>query len=79
VSCNLNDEVAILHLKNSLYFGPDEMGAYICDAMCEPTKVSDLRFAERMARVLPVYRLTYPRDLEIFSQGAKHIYRSAPT
>jgi hypothetical protein len=55
------------------------MGAYIWDPMCEPTKVSDLRFAERMARVLPVYRLAYPRNFEIFSQVAKHIYRSTPT
>jgi hypothetical protein len=37
------------------------------------------RFAERMARVLPVYRLTYPRNFEVFSQVAEHIYRTAPT
>jgi hypothetical protein len=58
---------------------PQPSGAYIWDPMCEPTKASDLGFAERMARVLPGYRLTYPRNLEIFSQVAKHIYRSAPT
>jgi hypothetical protein len=42
VSCNLNDEVAILNLESSLYFGLDEVGAYIWQAMREPTKVSDL-------------------------------------
>ena len=42
VSCNLNDEVAILNLESSLYFGLDEVGAYIWQAIREPTKVSDL-------------------------------------
>jgi HPr Serine kinase C-terminal domain len=37
------------------------------------------RFAERMAKLVPVYRLTYPRNFEVFSQVAEHIYRSAPT
>jgi len=55
------------------------MGAYIWDAMVRADQVSDLRFAERPARVLPVYRLTYPKNFEIFSQVAKHIHRSAPT
>jgi hypothetical protein len=35
------------------------------------------RFAEQMARMLPVYRLTYPRNFEVFSQVAEHIYCSA--
>jgi hypothetical protein len=42
VSCDLNDEVAILNLESNLYFGMDEVGAYIWQAMREPTKVSDL-------------------------------------
>ena len=42
MSCNLDDEVAVLHFKKGLYFGLDKMGAYIWQAMGEPTKVSDL-------------------------------------
>jgi predicted DCC family thiol-disulfide oxidoreductase YuxK len=37
------------------------------------------RFAERIARMLPVYRLTYPRNFEFLSQVAEQIYQSAPT
>ena len=42
VSCNLNDEVAILNLKSTLYFGLDEVGAYIWQALVEPRAVSEL-------------------------------------
>ena len=42
VSCNLNGEIAILNLKSTLYFGLDEVGACIWEAMGEPRKVSDL-------------------------------------
>ena len=35
-------------------------------------------FAERIASALPVYRLTYPRNFEVFSQVAEHIHHSAP-
>jgi hypothetical protein len=42
VSTNLNDEVAILNLESSLYFGLDEVGAYIWQTIREPTKISDL-------------------------------------
>jgi hypothetical protein len=42
VSCNLNDEVAILNLKSTLYFGLDEVGAYIWQALSEPRAVSEL-------------------------------------
>lgn len=37
------------------------------------------RFAERIARMLPVYRLSYPRNFDVFGQVAEQIYRSAPT
>jgi hypothetical protein len=37
------------------------------------------RFAEQIARVLPVYRLTYRRNFDVLNQVAEHIYRSAPT
>jgi hypothetical protein len=42
VSCNLNDEVAILNLKSTLYFGLDKVGAYIWQALSEPRSVSKL-------------------------------------
>jgi hypothetical protein len=42
VSCNLNGEIAILNLKSTLYFGLDEVGACIWEAMAEPRKVSEL-------------------------------------
>jgi Coenzyme PQQ synthesis protein D (PqqD) len=42
VSCNLNGEVAILNLNSTLYFGLEEVGAYIWQAMEKPAKVSDL-------------------------------------
>jgi Coenzyme PQQ synthesis protein D (PqqD) len=42
VSCNLDDEVAILNLKSTLYFGLDEVGAYIWQALSQPRAVSEL-------------------------------------
>jgi hypothetical protein len=42
VSCNLNDEMVILNLKSTLYFGLDEVGAYIWQALSEPRAVSEL-------------------------------------
>ena len=42
VSCNLNGEIAILNLKSTLYFGLDEVGACIWEAMGVPRKVSDV-------------------------------------
>jgi Coenzyme PQQ synthesis protein D (PqqD) len=42
VSCNLNDEVAILNLKSTLYFGLDGVGVYIWQELSEPRVVSEL-------------------------------------
>jgi hypothetical protein len=42
VSCNLNDEVAILDLNKSVYFGLDTVGAYVWEALQEPRCVADL-------------------------------------
>ena len=42
ISCDLNDEVAILNLKRTLYFGLDEVGAYIWQVLCEPRPVSEI-------------------------------------
>jgi Coenzyme PQQ synthesis protein D (PqqD) len=42
VSCNLNDEVVILNLESTMYFGLDEVGACIWQALSEPRVVSEL-------------------------------------
>jgi hypothetical protein len=41
-SCRLNDEVAILNLQSTMYFGLDEVGAYIWEALNEPRPVSEI-------------------------------------
>jgi len=42
VSCNLNDEVAILYLDKSVYFGLDTVGAHVWEALQEPRSVADI-------------------------------------
>jgi hypothetical protein len=42
VSCNLDGEIAMLNLKSTLYFGLDEVGACIWEALDEPRKVGEL-------------------------------------
>jgi hypothetical protein len=42
VSCSLNDEVAILNLQSTLYFGLDEVGACVWQALEEPSRVDAL-------------------------------------
>ena len=42
VSCNLNDDVVILNLKSTLYFGLDKLGAYIWEVLSEPRAVSEV-------------------------------------
>jgi len=42
VSCNLDDEVVILSLVSSLYFGLDEVAACIWDAMRESAKPGEI-------------------------------------
>jgi hypothetical protein len=42
VSCSLNDEVAILNLQSTLYFGLDEVGACVWQALVEPRRVDAL-------------------------------------
>jgi len=41
-SCCLNEEVAILNLQSTMYFGLDEVGAYIWQALNEPRPVSEI-------------------------------------
>ena len=42
-SCRLNEEVAILNLQSTMYFGLDEVGAYIWQALNEPRPVKRSR------------------------------------
>jgi hypothetical protein len=42
VSCTLNDEVAILNLESTLYFGLNEVGSFIWQALSEPKRVGEL-------------------------------------
>lgn len=42
VSCDLNEEAAILNLKSTLYFGLNEVGAYIWQLLSEPRAVSEV-------------------------------------
>jgi hypothetical protein len=42
LSCNLGDEVAILNLKSTLYFGLDEVGAFIWQAVEKPQSVVEI-------------------------------------
>jgi hypothetical protein len=43
VSCSLGSEVAILNLKNGVYYGVDPVGAYIWNLIQQPRTVKDLR------------------------------------
>lgn len=42
VSCDLNGEVAILNLKSTLYFGLNQVGGIVWDALSEPKTVADI-------------------------------------
>jgi hypothetical protein len=42
VSCQINDEVAILHLQRELYFGLQGSGVHIWDALEQPRSVAEL-------------------------------------
>jgi hypothetical protein len=42
VSCNLNDEVVVLNLQNSLYYGMDEVGACAWEAISEPKQIGEI-------------------------------------
>ncbi|MBX9945272.1 MAG: PqqD family protein [Reyranella sp.] len=42
VSCNLSDEVAVLHVERGLYFGMQGVGARIWEALEQPRSVADI-------------------------------------
>ncbi|HEY6129237.1 MAG TPA: PqqD family protein [Candidatus Acidoferrum sp.] len=41
----VEEEVAILNLKNSTYYGLDRVGAYVWELMQQPTSVAEIRRA----------------------------------
>jgi hypothetical protein len=43
VSSDLGEEVVILHLKNGVYYGLDEVGARIWNLIQEPKAVNEIR------------------------------------
>ncbi len=45
VSCPINDEVAILDLERSLYFGLQGIAVQVWEALDQPTSVAQLRDA----------------------------------
>ena|SRR5215472_11904064 len=45
VSCDLAGEVAILNIKNGVYYGLDSVGARIWNLMQEPCAVADIQNA----------------------------------
>lgn len=42
VSCNLNEEVAILDLEKSVYFGLEGVGAHVWHALEQPRSVDEI-------------------------------------
>ena len=52
-SVDLEDEVAILHLKSGIYFGLNEVGAYLWRRLQQPASVAALE-----AAVLAEYAVT---------------------
>lgn len=42
ISCNLNDEIAILDLDKSVYFGLEGVGAHIWSVLEQPHSVAEL-------------------------------------
>ena len=64
VSCDVDDEAALLNLSSGVYYGLDPMGAYIWKLVQTPTTVGELR-----ARLLTEYEVdeeVLQRDLFTF-------------
>jgi hypothetical protein len=66
VSCNLDDEVAILETRNALYFGLNEVGAHIWRLLDEPSSVE--RICESVAEHFDVERAACRNDVLGFLQ-----------
>jgi len=56
ISCDLGDEVAILHLGSGLYYGLNGVGARVWALIQEPRSISDLGDA-----ILREYEVDQPR------------------
>jgi hypothetical protein len=42
LSCKLDEEVALLNLKTTLYFGVDEVGTFIWDQLAKPVSIEEI-------------------------------------
>lgn len=56
VSCDLQGEVAVLNLRNGVYYGLDPVGARVWSLVQKPTKVQDL-----LSVMLDEYDVDAPR------------------
>lgn len=64
VSCDVDNEAALLNLTTGVYYGLDTMGAYIWQLVQSPTTIGELR-----ARLLAEYQVdeeVLQRDLFTF-------------
>ena len=61
VSCQINDEVAILDLERSLYFGLEGTGVQIWDALEQPRSASEL--CDQLVAKFEVSRSDCERDV----------------
>ena len=64
VSCDLSGEAVILNLNSGMYYGIDEIGAVIWDAMEEPRTLEYLR--ETILSGYQVDKDTCQRDVMVF-------------
>lgn len=63
-SCNLEDEVVILGIKDGIYYGLDSVGSFIWDLLKEPISVNDIR--DSIMEKYEVDKNTCEADLQIF-------------
>lgn len=61
VSCQINDEVAILDLERSLYFGLEGVGVEIWEALEQPRSVAEL--CDRIVASFDVSRKECEKDV----------------
>jgi predicted aldo/keto reductase-like oxidoreductase len=67
VSCNLNDEVALLHLDTAMYFGLQGVGAQIWESLEQPRSVADI--CEDITKQFDVAPATCHDDVVRFLKG----------
>lgn len=64
VSCQLDDEAALLNLESGVYYGLDPMGAYLWQALREPVSVRALQ--DRLLADYDVDAAVVESDLHAF-------------